>query len=250
MLAAIGHDRPFSQGIVMTLSDSTSDVVVADVFAEALTDQGVNGELLVERAGGGLHTTSLRWWLRQAGQRDPVDFASLGLVTAGPVLDIGCATGRHLERLGRAGVPAEGIDLNPATIALGRLYGCTVQQANFWQFRAPHRYRWVLALGNNVGIAGRLSNFPKFLDRLAALLSPGGEVLLSSVDPGPPTASNRCPGEMRLRHHYAGRCGPWFDWLYVSPDTLATYAHDAGFTCRVVHRYGEVYVAVLTLAVA
>ena len=235
----------------MTPFDSTFDLAVSDVFAEALADQGVNGELLVERAGHGLHSTSLRWWLRQAGQRDPVDFASLGLVTSGPVLDIGCATGRHLEWLGRAGVAAEGIDLNPAAIALGRLYGCAVQQADFWAFRAPHRYRWLLALGNNPGIAGRLSDFPKFLDRLAALLLPGGEVLLSSVDwrhSGARPASNRYPGEMRLRHHYAGRCGAWFDWLYLSPDTLAAYAREAGFTCRVVHRFGEVYVAVLSLA--
>ncbi len=178
----------------MTPFDSTSDVVVTDVFAEALTDQGVNGELLVERAGGGLHTTSLRWWLRQTGQRDPVDFGSLGLVTGGPVLDIGCATGRHLEALGSAGVAAEGIDFNPAAIALGRLYGCSVQQADFWTFRAPQRYRWLIALGNNPGIAGRLAEFRKFLDRLAALLSPGGEVLLSSVDWrhfGASDASNR-----------------------------------------------------------
>ena len=227
--------------------DSTADLAVGDVYAEALADQGVSGELQVERAGGGLHATSLRWWLRQAGQRDPVDFALLDLVNAGPVLDIGCATGRHIERLGKAGVAAEGIDLNPPAIALGRLYGCTVQQADFWTFHSPHRYRWLLALGNNIGIAGKLADLPKFLDRLAALLLPGGEVLLSSVDPGPPTASNRYPGEMRLRHHYAGRRGDWFDWLYVSPDALATYARDAGFTCRVVHRFGEVYVAVLKL---
>jgi len=234
----------------MTPFDSTSDLVLSDIFVEALMDQGTNGELMVERAGGGLYPTSLRWWLRQAGERDPVDYTSLDLVTAGPVLDIGCASGRHLEKLRNAGLAAEGIDLNPGAVALGRLYGCAVQHADFWTFRAPHRYRWLLVLGNNIGIAGRLANFPKFLDRLAALLAPGGEVLLSSVDPGPPAQSNRYPGEMRLRHHYAGRCGPWFDWLYVSPETLATYAREAGFTCHVVRRSGEVYVATLKLTAA
>ena len=234
----------------MTPFDATSDLALSDVFAEALMDQGANGDLRVERAGGGLHPTSLRWWLRKAGEHDPVDFASLSLVTSGPVLDIGCATGRHVEKLGKAGVTAEGIDFNPGAVALGRLYGCAVQHADFWTYRPPHRFRWLLALGNNAGIAGRLTEFPKFLDRLATLLLPDGEVLLSSVDPGPPTASNRNPGEMRLRHHYAGRRGAWFDWLYVTPETLAAYAREAGFTCRVVHRHGEVYVAVLTLAAA
>jgi hypothetical protein len=75
-------------------------------------------------------------------------------------------------------------------------------------------------------------------------------VLLSSVDwrhAAFAPSSDGYPGEMRLRHHYAGRTGAWFDWLYVAPETLSVHARAAGFACRVVHRFGEVYVAVLTL---
>src|ERR1700722_14854934 len=118
----------------MNRNECSTDLAVSDVFANALMDHGANGELLVERAGAGLHPTSLRWWLRQDGQRDPVDFTALD----------------------RAGVPAEGIDINPAAVALGQIYGCNVRLADIWTFRAPHRYRWLLALGNNLGLAGRL----------------------------------------------------------------------------------------------
>ena len=235
----------------MSPFDTTTDLAIDDPFAAALLDQGAGGELLVERAGGGLFPTSLPWWLRQPGHCEPVDFMALDLVGAGPVLDIGCATGRHIEALGAAGVAAEGIDVNPVAVALARRHGCAVQCADFWAFRPARRYRWLLALGNNLGIAGRLANLPRFLHGLAALLAPGGAVLLSSVDWRHPEArAAHCgrPGELRLRLHYAGRCGAWFDWLYVTPDALEAHARAAGFSCSIVDRFGEVYVAVLRLA--
>ena len=226
------------------------DTTSIDLFSTALLEGGAGGELLVERAGGTLHPTSLRWWLRQPGQRDPGDFSALQLIEEGPVLDIGCATGRHLQALASAGVPAEGIDVNPAAVAIARLHGCAVQQADFWSFSPDRRYRWLVALGNNLGIAGRLAGLPRFLDRCAGLLANGGHLLVSSIDWRHPAAApndGAYPGEMHLRHHYAGLHGPWFDWLYVTPDTLEEHAHTAGFHCEAVHRFADVYVAVLTL---
>jgi SAM-dependent methyltransferase len=235
----------------MSPFDAAIDLAVTDPFEAALLDRGSGGEMLVERSGGGLNSTSLRWWLRLADQPAPVDFGALGLIRSGPVLDIGCATGRHIEALGHAGLAAEGIDLNPAAVALARLHGCAAQCADFWTFRPARRYRWLLALGNNLGVAGRLASLPAFLHHCADLLAPGGEVLLSSVDwrhPAAQVASRGQPGEMRLRLHYAGRAGAWFDWVYVAPDALATAARAAGFTCDIVDRFDEVYVAVLRLS--
>jgi cyclopropane fatty-acyl-phospholipid synthase-like methyltransferase len=164
------------------------------------------------------------------------------------VLDIGCATGRHIEAIQRSGVAAEGIEINGAAVALARAHGCHVHHADYWTFEAPHRYRWVIALGNNLGIAEQFADLPRFLDRLANLLVSGGQVLLSSVDCRHlSSASGRNHGELRLRHHYDGHCGDWFQWLYVTPEVLALFARLSGFTCRIVHRFGEVYVAVLTL---
>ncbi|MDE2201072.1 MAG: class I SAM-dependent methyltransferase [Rhodospirillales bacterium] len=219
-----------------------------DVYSRALRDRGRHGELQVEREGGGLHPTSLRWWLRMPGAPDPVDFPAMAEINAGPILDIGCATGRHVEALEKSWLSVEGIDSNEEAVRLARHHGCTVQQADFWSFAAAARYRWLIALGNNLGIAGRLAALPAFLERAAAMLMPGGEMLVSSVDwrDGPADAGTAgYPGEMRVRHHYAGRTGAWFDWLYVDPDTLAAHAAASGLGFRVVLRAQEVYVAVL-----
>ena len=239
-----------TEGIIVSPFDPVPDAIGNDVFGVALLDSGARGDLLVEREGDSLYPTSLRWWLRQDGASDPVDFPAISMVGCGPVLDIGCATGRHIEALGRAGLQAEGIDINPAAVTLARRHGCTVEHADFWSFQTAQRYRWLLAVGNNPGIAGRLAGLPALLRGFAGLLVPGGQVLLSSIDCGHPrvaAATRGYPGEMRLRHHYGGHQGPWFDWLYVTPETLATQARAAGFTCGIAQRIEEVYVAVLSL---
>jgi SAM-dependent methyltransferase len=100
--------------------DCLDQTIGNDLFAAALAEHGANGDLLVERAGGGLHPTSLRWWLRQPGRPDPIDYAAIDLLRAGSVLDIGCATGRHVEALTRRGIAAEGIDINPAAVGIAR----------------------------------------------------------------------------------------------------------------------------------
>ncbi len=227
----------------------TRDDAAHDVYAQALDDGGARGTLMVERAGGGHHPTSLRWWLRAPDAEPPVDFDAIAEIQAGPVLDIGCATGRHIEALEKAGLSVEGIDSNATAVALARQHGCTVQQADFWRFEARQRYRWLLALGNNLGIAGRLSVLPAFLRRAADMLMPGGAMLVSSVDwrhSGFAASGSNYPGEIRLRHHYAGQVGGWFDWLYISPDTLATQAAAQGLGFTEISRSGDVYVAVLT----
>ncbi len=229
-------------------ADFARPVPGQDLFALALAQRGVPGPLVVERQGVGLFQTSLGWWLRESGTPDPVDFAALDLVQAGPVLDIGCATGRHIEALMAAGLDVEGIDFNPEAVKLARAYDCPVTQADIWSFTPDRQYRWLLALGNNIGIAGQLGLLPDLLDRFAALLQPGGEVLLSSVtaaDDGPSTGGY--PGDTRLRLRFAGQVGEWFDWLYVDPVTLSDYAADAGFSVRLMQDYGDIYVCVLRL---
>ena len=232
-----------------------SPVVVSDLFTEALLERGTAGPLQVEREGAGLHPTSLSWWLKQPSGKEPADFGALSIVQDGPVLDVGCATGRHIEWLTSAGLQAEGIDVNSHAVELAKLSGARVTCADVWQFMPSRRYRWVLALGNNIGIAGRLANLPLLLGHLAGFLLPGGRILLSSVVPDDrDTASSSCfpaySGEMRLRHHYAGRVGDWFEWLYVDPSVLAAHAQLVGLQTRVVEWIGPAYLAVLTRQMA
>lgn len=205
---------------------------------QALRERGARGELLVEREGRPPEPTSLRWWLREPGAAAPADLRALDLIEEGPVLDIGCSTGRHLEHLMARGIDAEGIDLLEPAVELAVLHGCRVRCADLWTFRPTRAYRHLLLMGNNIGLAGRLSRLPALLDRLAGLLAPGGSVLVSGKDrpaPGPADqrTSGEYPGDLRIRHLYAGQAGPWFRWLDLDSGTLAARAADHGFETRV-----------------
>lgn len=214
------------------------------LYAQALADGGARGELLIERHGLDREPTSLRWWLRDPDAGPPHDVRALDLVTSGPVLDIGCATGRHLELLAGRGVEAEGIDILAAATELARRHGCRARVADIWTFRPGRQYRHLLLLGHNIGIPGRLARLVPFLRRLGELLRSDGTVILSGRDwradsriTATPTASGTgpgsgYPGDTRLRHHYGSATGPWFDWLDVDPDTLAAQAARAGFCVR------------------
>ena len=82
----------------------------------------------------------------------------------GPVLDLGCGTGRHLLHLERCGIATTGLDLNPhmlreaqAASALERR-PCRVARADFGGAHAKHQ----------VGIVGRLRQ--RFLNCYGVLL--------------------------------------------------------------------------------
>ncbi|MFE0044831.1 class I SAM-dependent methyltransferase [Streptomyces albireticuli] len=201
---------------------------------QALRERGARGELLVEREGRLPEPTSLRWWLREPGATAPADLRALDVIEEGPVLDIGCSTGRHLEHLMARGIDAEGIDLLEAAVEQAVLHGCRVRLADLWTFRPTRAYRHLLLMGNNIGLAGRLALLPALLDRLAGLLAPGGSVLMSgrdgrSLDDWTAGGDRPYPGDRRIRHLYAGQAGPWFPWLDLDPDTLAARAADRGF---------------------
>ncbi|WP_344090822.1 class I SAM-dependent methyltransferase [Streptomyces stramineus] len=224
---------------------------------QALRERGARGELLVEREGRPAEPTGLRWWLREPRASAPADLRALDLIMEGPVLDIGCSTGRHLEHLMARGIDAEGIDLLEPAVEQAVLHGCRVHLADLWTFRPSRAYRHLLLMGNNLGIAGRLARLPALLDRLAGLLAPGGSVLVSGKDqraPGPAGAADWSasegrpyPGDRRIRHLYAGQVGPWFPWLDLDPDTLAARAEEGGFEARIEAGANGLFLATLLL---
>ena len=57
----------------------------------------------------------------------------------------------------------------------------------------------------------------------------------------------RMPGQLRLRVRYRGLIGPWFDYLIVSPDEMATILEGTQWRIRRVlqERGSGYYVAVL-----
>ncbi len=140
----------------------------------------------------------------------------------GPVLDVGCGPGRHVMALARRGIMALGLDITPSAVRLARRRGALVLERSVFD-HVPGKGLWgsALLLDGNVGIGGD----PRaLLTRLAALIRPGGVVLVELEGATPP----RQRQTVRLEHR--GRPGPWFPWAWVGVDGLADVAAPAHLT--------------------
>jgi SAM-dependent methyltransferase len=147
------------------------------------------------------------------------DDAVLGRAVA-PVLDVGCGPGRHVLALAERGVVALGIDITPAALEFARRRGAPVLARSVFD-RVPGAGRWssALLLDGNLGIGGRPE---MLLERVAALLAPGGTVLVELEPPG-----TTLRGEV-VRFDIDSVEGPWFAWTAVAADELSTTSAAAG----------------------
>ena len=159
--------------------------------------------------------TALQRWL---GPISDVDERVLDRAH-GPVLDVGCGPGRHVGALAKRGVLAVGVDVLPDAIRIARRRGAVVLECSIFD-RVPGAGAWgcALLLDGNIGIGG---SPVALLARLAALLRPGGEVLVELERPG---------GGVRT-------VSGWLDWARVAVDAIDGPAASAGF--EVVERWRD-----------
>lgn len=212
------------------------------IMTAALQGDTPDQALLTERADGHVSTTDLAWWLRAPQAEPPADLAALDLIQEGESLDVGCATGRHLDALRERGLYGEGIDTSAHAVALARANGHTCHHADIWHYRPPRRFDTVLVLGGNLGIAGHLTRLAPFLSHLCDLLTPTGSLIVTSVDWLRTTQTNprhrahaaqqrfagRYPGEVELRLRLCEQASSWFPWVWIDPDTLTDTAARIG----------------------
>jgi SAM-dependent methyltransferase len=134
----------------------------------------------------------------------------------GPVLDVGCGPGRHVTTLTTWGVPALGIDITPAAVAVARRLGASVLHRSVFD-RVPGAGRWAsaLLLDGNVGIGGDPVHL---LTRVASLVRPGGPIFVELAGPGTPTRPRLVYLDL------AGHRGPVFDWSTVGVHELRRVA--------------------------
>jgi SAM-dependent methyltransferase len=137
----------------------------------------------------------------------------------GPVLDVGCGAGRHLAALAELGVEATGVELSPAAAALARARGGEVIEGSIFEVTLGGGWDGALLLDGNIGIGGEPG---RLLARLAALLRPGGRLL---VELEPPAARTR---RLRLRLESAGEVSEWIPWAWVGADAIEPLARAAG----------------------
>lgn len=175
------------------------------------------GALRVRDGAGGRIPFDVTRWLAVADRADE----SMLDRCAGPTLDVGCGPGRLVAALTARGVPALGIDVATAAVALARSCGALVLRRSVFD-RLPGAGRWTVAMlaDGNIGIGGDPA---ALLARLRELLAPDGLALVE-VD----------PAEVE-EHFTAGIEGPdgrvieEFPWVRVGADALVRLARPLGY---------------------
>lgn len=175
-------------------------------------------ELDLVAAGGQLLPLAIRRYLADA---DRVDRTVLALCVP-PVLDVGCGPGRIVHALSAAGLPALGVDIADVAVALTQQRGAPALIRSVFD-RLPGEGRWptVLVLDGNIGIGGDVAGL---LDRLAALMAPGGSVIVEASSADPATDDVL---EVRFQAD-DGPIGPYFPWAVVGSAAVIRHAEPAG----------------------
>jgi SAM-dependent methyltransferase len=147
-----------------------------EVFDAALS--APRARLALVLADGAHQPLPLARW---HGRATAADLAVLALAE-GPVLDVGCGPGRHLEALAARGVPALGLDISAIAVRLARERGVRAVRGSIWTMRpGPGSWRTVLLLDGTIGLDGRPA---ALLRRVHGLLAPGGSLLVEVAAAG------------------------------------------------------------------
>jgi SAM-dependent methyltransferase len=158
-------------------------------------------------------------------------------ICRGPALDVGCGPGRLAAAFTRRGVPALGIDVSAAAVALAREAGAVALCRNvFGPVPRPGCWREVILADGNIGIGG---DPVRLLRRVRALLGRRGRVLAELDPPGRPTRSYLTALEA------VGATSAPFRWATVGVDGIGPICAAAGLAVTTVTSEAGRYVAVL-----
>lgn len=149
--------------------------------------------------------------------------------TAGPLLDVGCGPGRIVHAAIDAGRLALGIDISRAAVARATADGLPILHRSVFD-PLPSEGSWgaVTLFDGNIGIDG---DPQRLLRRCAALLAPGGRLLVETH----PEHDRDHRFEARLVHPAGGRSG-WFPWAEAGAVTVAAAVNSLGMaTTTVTH---------------
>jgi SAM-dependent methyltransferase len=192
----------------------------------------------IVRDDGSWTTHDVSRWVADA---DPVDRRLLDRVVEAPVLDLGCGPGRLTAALAARGVPALGVDLSAAALAVAVKRGAPALRRDvFGRLPGEGRWRTVLLADGNVGIGGDPG---RLLGRIARLVGDRGAVFVEVL---PADVDRR--GLARLVDA-EGRISPPFPWAEVGAPALLALAgaewtqalswHDGGRAFVVLRRSQE-----------
>jgi SAM-dependent methyltransferase len=138
----------------------------------------------------------------------------------GPVLDVGCGSGRHLHALAVRGVFALGVDLSPVAVALAVGRGGRAIVGDIFDELPGGGWQTGLLLDGNIGIGGAPA---RLLARIGDLLVPRGTLL---VELGAPGAG---AGATRARLESSGSASAGFPWARVAVCAIEPIARAGDF---------------------
>lgn len=137
--------------------------------------------------------------------------------TGGPLLELGCGTGRLLVPLAQAGFEITGVDMSPKMLEVARQKvedagladRVTLVEANMRELDLPGRFRLAFIAINSFMHLTTLEDQFQALKAWHRLLAPGGLLIIDVYNPNPQQLAE-ADGRLELQ-------GRWFD-----PETGAT----------------------------
>lgn len=232
----------------MTLAYDPHGAALLDCF------RGNTSAMLVCHQDGARDDVPAAFWLRT--EIDPLETQALDLCQ-GRVLDLGAGTGLHTLELQRRGLEITAIDISADCVTIMRERGVLdARQVDLYAFE-DGPFDTILSICNGLDKVGRLTDLPRFLDRMRHLLAPGGQLLADSFDLRfdadetrlaeleRKSAAGRYFGEMDLRFEYKGQAGAPFSTLQIDFETLSQIAGSNGWDCDHVGSKGGHYLACL-----
>jgi len=158
----------------------------------------------------------------------------------GRVLDVGCGAGRHALALAARGHDVIGLEPSAGAVEVARGRGvCTVPGSIDNPPVGLERFDTLLLAGSNLGLLGSRQAARSVLGALAAMASPGAQLLGCGIDPCQTSDSDhlayhawnrdrdRYPGQVRLRVRDGRFATEFFNYLFLSADELTGLVEDS-----------------------
>jgi len=181
------------------------------------------------------------YYFRKRSELPKIEQKALSLCK-GNVLDVGACVGAHSIPLAADGFQVTALEVSNTAVNYLKSKSIQTVHTSFQAFQTKEKFDTILLLMNGIGLAGKLTHLPTFLEKCYQLLAPGGHVICDSTDvhyfyedeDGAVWHDLNADyfGDFKFKMKYGSLEDDWFDWVYVDQETLKEYAANCGFEVK------------------